>query len=150
MLKVFQFLYVHVMSLFRTIRVVARDNLQLRSLSQHSRTADNSNRSTTTDWNANGDFFRFTRGHFVRDEAAEMSKRYIKFDMSALTRIAAEAVGSDHCIRVEKYPDGKFSKAFLLTMQDGIQAVAKVPNPNSGQPHYTTASEVATMDFVSF
>jgi hypothetical protein len=23
-----------------------------------------------------------------------------------------------------------------------------VPNPNAGRPHYTTANEVATMDFV--
>lgn len=34
-------------------------------------------------------------------------------------------------------------------MQDGTQVVGKVPNPNAGRPHYTTASEVATMDFVS-
>ncbi|KAI1960268.1 Phosphotransferase enzyme [Ophidiomyces ophidiicola] len=32
-------------------------------------------------------------------------------------------------------------------MTDGSQLVARVPNPNSGLPHYTTASEVATMDF---
>ena len=36
----------------------------------------------------------------------------------------------------------------LLTMEDGTEVVAKVPNPNAGQPHFTTASEVATMDFV--
>jgi len=34
-------------------------------------------------------------------------------------------------------------------MDDGKRVIAKVPNPNAGQPHYTTASEVATMDFVS-
>jgi hypothetical protein len=34
-------------------------------------------------------------------------------------------------------------------MQDGAQVVGKVPNPNAGRAHYTTASEVATMDFVS-
>ncbi|GIK01425.1 hypothetical protein Aspvir_005461 [Aspergillus viridinutans] len=32
-------------------------------------------------------------------------------------------------------------------MQDGAQVVGKVPNPNAGRAHYTTASEVATMDF---
>jgi hypothetical protein len=34
-------------------------------------------------------------------------------------------------------------------MDDGRQVVAKIPNPNAGRPHFTTASEVATMDFVS-
>jgi hypothetical protein len=34
-------------------------------------------------------------------------------------------------------------------MDDGQEVVAKVPNPNAGTPHFTTASEVATMEFVS-
>ena len=38
----------------------------------------------------------------------------------------------------------------LLTINDSSQVVAKVPNLNAGLPHFTTASEVATMDFVSF
>ena len=42
-----------------------------------------------------------------------------------------------------------FNKAFLMFMDDGREVVAKVPNPNAGIPHFTTASEVATMDFVS-
>lgn len=41
-----------------------------------------------------------------------------------------------------------FNKAFLMSMEDGQEVVAKVPNPNAGVPHFTTASEVATMDFV--
>ncbi|EPE31723.1 Protein kinase-like (PK-like) [Glarea lozoyensis ATCC 20868] len=40
-----------------------------------------------------------------------------------------------------------YNKAFLLTMENGTQVVAKVPNPNAGLAHFTTASEVATMDF---
>jgi hypothetical protein len=45
-------------------------------------------------------------------------------------------------------PDGMANKVFLMTMGDGREVVAKVPNPNAGVPHFTTASEVATMDFV--
>ena len=41
-----------------------------------------------------------------------------------------------------------YNKAFLLSMDDGVQVVAKIPNPNAGRPHMTTASEVATMEFV--
>ena len=33
-------------------------------------------------------------------------------------------------------------------MSDDKQVIAKVPNPNAGRPHFTTASEVATMQFV--
>ncbi|KAH6855793.1 hypothetical protein B0I37DRAFT_63028 [Chaetomium sp. MPI-CAGE-AT-0009] len=33
-------------------------------------------------------------------------------------------------------------------MDDGREVVGKVPNPNAGLPHYTTASEVANMDFI--
>ncbi|EHL02350.1 hypothetical protein M7I_1604 [Glarea lozoyensis 74030] len=67
--------------------------------------------------------------------------------MNELARIAAEVVGSKHCVNVQKYPDGMYNKAFLLTMENGTQVVAKVPNPNAGLAHFTTASEVATMDF---
>lgn len=70
--------------------------------------------------------------------------------MDKLAQIAASTVGSRFCVAIEKYPDGQFSKAFLMTMEDGKQVVAKVPNPNAGQSKYTTASEVATMEFVIF
>lgn len=96
----------------------------------------------------NGDYFRFTRGRFVADEQYEMSQRYVRFDLDELARLAAEAVGSKFCISIEKYPDGMYNKVLLLTMDDDTQAVAKIPNPNAGRPHLTTASEVATMEFV--
>lgn len=80
-----------------------------------------------------------------------MSIRYINFNMNELIKRATESVGltSTQCSRVEKFPDGMFNKTFLFTMHDGTQVVSKVPNPNAGRAHYTTASEVATMDFVS-
>ena len=77
-----------------------------------------------------------------------MSQRYVRFNLQELARVAAEAVGSNSCVSIEKYPDGMHNKALLLTIDDGTQAVAKVPNPNAGRPHFTTASEVATMEFV--
>lgn len=97
----------------------------------------------------NEKYFSFTRGRFVSSEQHEMSQRYVRFDLHELARLAAEAVGSKSCVGIEKYPDGMYNKALLLTMDDGTQAVAKVPNPNAGRPHFTTASEVATMEFVS-
>ena len=100
------------------------------------------------DWNSHAEFFSFTRARFVCDEANEMAQRHVEFNMNALATIAAQAMGSS-CIHVDKYPDRLDNKTFLLTMQNESQVVAKVPNPNAGLPHLTTASEVATIDFVS-
>lgn len=68
--------------------------------------------------------------------------------MNELARIAARSVSSPACANVEKLPEGQYNKAFLMTMEDGVQVIAKVPNLGAGLPHFTTASEVATMDFV--
>ncbi|KAK4983580.1 hypothetical protein LTR66_008780 [Elasticomyces elasticus] len=77
-----------------------------------------------------------------------MRKRHVTFDVSELGRIAAEAVGAERCVSVEKCSDGLYNKAMILSMEDGRQVIGKVPNPNAGLAHFTTASEVATMDFV--
>lgn len=68
--------------------------------------------------------------------------------MNSLASIAAGSVGATRCISVTKYPDGMLNKTFLMAMDNGREVVAKVPNPNAGAPHFTTASEVAIMDFV--
>ncbi|KAH9864621.1 hypothetical protein J1614_010556 [Plenodomus biglobosus] len=98
-------------------------------------------------WNSDGGFFRFTRGRFIVDETENVRQREVRFDLNRLARAAAESVGAAQCISVKKYPDGMFNKAYLMTMEDGQEVVAKVPNPNAGIPHFTTASEVATMNF---
>ncbi|EER26282.1 hypothetical protein CPC735_004530 [Coccidioides posadasii C735 delta SOWgp] len=103
--------------------------------------------SSQIDWNSNDEFFKFTRGRFIVDEVENLRKREIRFDMNSLARVAADSVGAARCIAIEKYPDGMFNKAFLMSMDDGREVIAKVPNPNAGVPHFTTASEVATMDF---
>lgn len=78
-----------------------------------------------------------------------MSQRHVRFNVNELARCAAEAVGAKICVSTSKYPEGMYKKSMLLTMDDGSRVVAKVPHPNAGVPHFTTASEVATMDFVS-
>jgi hypothetical protein len=108
---------------------------------------DSTYHSSISDWNSNDDFFNFTRGRFIVDEAANLRKREIRFDLERLASVAADSVGAARCISIKKYPDGMFNKALLMSMEDGREVVAKVPNPNAGLPHFTTASEVATMDF---
>ncbi|KMU89845.1 hypothetical protein CIHG_07528 [Coccidioides immitis H538.4] len=116
-------------------------------LSYHHRPESMDMGSSRTDWNSNDEFFKFTRGRFIVDEVENLRKREIRFDMNSLARVAADSVGAARCIAIEKYPDGMFNKAFLMSMDDGREVIAKVPNPNAGVPHFTTASEVATMDF---
>lgn len=77
-----------------------------------------------------------------------MSQRYVRYNIDELASLAAKAVDSRSCVAIEKQLDGSFNKALLMTMDDGKQVVAKVPNPNAGLPHFTIASEVATMEFV--
>lgn len=77
-----------------------------------------------------------------------MARRRIIFDIDELASVAAKSVGANRCVDIEKCPDGLYNKAYVLTMDDGKQVIGKVPDPNAGIPHYTTASEVATMDFV--
>lgn len=77
-----------------------------------------------------------------------MEQRSVRFDMNQLAQIAAASVGLSACLKIEKLPEGNFNKTYVMTMEGGAQVVAKVPNPNAGYPHLTTASEVATMRYV--
>ncbi|KAG6310364.1 hypothetical protein E4U44_005606 [Claviceps purpurea] len=47
------------------------------------------------------------------------------------------------------FTTGRFRKNEEHELAIRHQVVAKIPNPNAGQPHFTVASEVATMKFVS-
>lgn len=76
-----------------------------------------------------------------------MSRRYVKFNVDEVARTAAAAVAAERCVSIKKSPDGMYNNALLLTMNDGAEVVAKIPNSNAGYPHLTTASEVATMEF---
>lgn len=92
---------------------------------------------------------RFTSGRWLWGEREQLAARYVKFDLQRLCRIAASSIGSNACAKVVKLPEAQYNKVLLLTMDDGKEAIARLRNPNAGRPHYTTASEVATMNFVS-
>ena len=47
-----------------------------------------------------------------------------------------------------KLTKGGFNKVFVLTMDDDYEVIARIPTPVAAPPHYMTASEVATMDFL--
>ncbi|KAF1912816.1 kinase-like domain-containing protein [Ampelomyces quisqualis] len=94
------------------------------------------------------DFFNYKAQRWLWNEPDQLRRRYLKFDLKALIRVAERAVGGDaSCVEVTKLPEGNFNKTFLVKMHDGRQLIARLPNPNAGRSHYTTASEVATMDY---
>lgn len=72
----------------------------------------------------------------------------VRFNVFKLMRIAAMAVGQNTCVDMVKVTEGGFNKRFILTMDDGYGVIARIPTSITGPPHYTTASEVATMDFL--
>lgn len=94
-------------------------------------------------------FFRYTSGRWLWDEEQQLRDRYKAFNVAELQIVAAQAIGSGNCVSMMKLAEGGYNKVFRLLMDDGKQVLARIPNPNAGPPFYTTASEVATMQFVS-
>ncbi|PIG82196.1 hypothetical protein AARAC_000158 [Aspergillus arachidicola] len=77
------------------------------------------------------------------NEQKELSKRYVRFDLQELIRTALDiSDGSRYCTRVLKCLEGLHNKAFILTMDNGVEVFAKLSNPNAGPARYTTASEL--------
>jgi hypothetical protein len=93
-------------------------------------------------------FYKYTSGRWLWNEKYQLARRYVEFDLPGLLQVSAQAIGARSCVKVEKLPEGNFSKVFLIAMDDGRELIAKIPNPNAGRPHFTTASEAATMDYV--
>lgn len=94
-------------------------------------------------------FFRYTNGRWLWDEEDRLRERYTKFNVEELKRVAAESIGAKTCASMVKLAEGGYNKVFRLVMDNGSVAIARIPCPNSGPAFKTTASEVATMDFVS-
>ncbi|KAJ5781584.1 uncharacterized protein N7518_010067 [Penicillium psychrosexuale] len=83
-------------------------------------------------------------------EPEKLAMRYRKFNLQALLNASAKPVGNagTTCVKLLKCVEGQFNKAFLLTMSNGCEIIARLPNPNAGPSFFTTASEVATRHFL--
>ena len=95
------------------------------------------------------DFYRYTGGRWLWNEELQLRDRYKKFNVPELKSIAATCTGAASCVSMAKLAEGGFNKVFRLVMDNGSVVIARIPNPNAGPPFKSTASEVATMDFVS-
>lgn len=67
--------------------------------------------------------------------------------MDQLCAVAALAGETQSPVRTIEKMEGGFSKAMLMQKEDGSEVVAKIPFPIAGPPKYTTASEVAVLQY---
>ncbi|KAJ5788891.1 phosphotransferase enzyme family protein [Penicillium psychrosexuale] len=92
--------------------------------------------------------FSNTITRWIFNEKEQLRARYVKFNIAELQRVAGKAIQQDCCSRIEKIAEGGFNRVFLLTASNGQQVIARIPTSIAGPPHYTTASEVATINFL--
>lgn len=96
----------------------------------------------------NTDFFQYTSGRWLWDEDEQLRDRLSPFNVPELQKVAADSIGATKCITMAKLAEGSFNKTFKLEMDNGSVVIARIPHPIAGPRYYTTASEVATMEFV--
>lgn len=89
----------------------------------------------------------YTSGRWLWDEASQLRKRYQPFNVDELKKSSASSVNAESCVKIIKLPEGAYNKTFLLTMDNGAEVIAKIPNPYLPQK-FAIASEVATLDFL--
>lgn len=106
-------------------------------------------KSTSTDHDDYEGFYHYTGGRWLWVEKTRLKERYKRFNVSELKRLAAESVGAEKCVGISKLAEGGFNKVFRLVMDNDFIVIARIPNPNAGSGFKATASEVATMHFVS-
>ncbi|KAJ6143525.1 Aminoglycoside phosphotransferase [Penicillium samsonianum] len=96
------------------------------------------------------DLHRYTRHRWLFNEEKELSERYVEFDLEQLVQVAVSVCeGAQSYTRVTKCAEGLHNKAFILTMDNGCEVFAKLPNPNAGPARFTIASEIATRKLLS-
>ncbi|EEP78285.1 predicted protein [Uncinocarpus reesii 1704] len=96
------------------------------------------------------DLFGYSRHRWIFNEEKELARRYRKFDLQKLIEVAIDTAGdgAHGYTKVLNCVEGMHNKALLLTMDNGKEVFAKLPNPNAGPAQYVTASEVATLEFL--
>lgn len=96
------------------------------------------------------DLFSYTSGRFLFNEDRRLRERYVEFNTAALLQEVENILGPDHgqAASIVKFAEGGFNRVFLLTMDDGFEAVLKVPYQIAGPKHFATASEAATLQYL--
>jgi hypothetical protein len=100
---------------------------------------------------AQPDLFSYTSGRYIYNEDARLRERYVEFDPGALLREVEKHIGLGHgrASRITKLAEGGYNRVFQVTMDDGFEAIAKIPYSSTGPKYYATASEAATLTYLN-
>lgn len=103
--------------------------------------------STEPSFHFDFDPHEYTNGRWLRADAAQREARRVKFDFPSLCQKAISsapgAKGILKCLKLE----GKFNRAFIICLDNGIKVVARVPYSVAGPSRLVTNSEGATMAY---
>lgn len=92
--------------------------------------------------------FSYTSGRYLFNESLRRQERHVPFAVESFKELAAQGVESGHhgkVTKMAKFAEGGFNRVFLLTMEDGFEAIAKIPYKIALPRYYATASEAATL-----
>ncbi|RAH43212.1 phosphotransferase family protein [Aspergillus brunneoviolaceus CBS 621.78] len=82
---------------------------------------------------SNEDLHCFTTRRWLWNEKQQLQNRFTPFDVQALQEIAASSIEAEKCVLITKLGEGGSNRT--------------IPYSIAGPQYYTTASEVATMEF---
>lgn len=91
--------------------------------------------------------YHYTSGHWLCNDQEHRDARSVTFNVAAFCRLAAKAVGAKAVTDMIKINES-LNRVFLVRFDTGHEAIARFPTSLAGPPHFTTASEVATIDFL--
>lgn len=91
--------------------------------------------------------YQYTSGYWMCNDSEHRKARSVTFNIAAFCRIAAEAAGAKAVTDMVKISES-LNRVFLVRFDTGYEAIAKFPTSLAGPPHFATASEVATIDFL--
>lgn len=95
------------------------------------------------------DFFNYTSGRWIYNEKQQLEARHIHFSVDSLKKTAAKALGVPDTFDMIKLREGLFNRAFLLSNEEGMEVIARLPTSLAGPKRLTTASEVATLKLMA-
>lgn len=93
------------------------------------------------------DPFEHTFGRWLRLDAEQREARCVKFNIDELCKKVLSLCPSAASVQSCQKLEGGFSKAFIITTDDGKRLVAKFPTSVAGPPSLVTNSEVATISY---
>jgi len=91
--------------------------------------------------------YQYTSGFWLCNDREHHNARSVTFNIAAFCRLAAEAAGAKAVTDMVKINES-LNRVFLVRFDTGYEAIAKFPTSLAGPPHFATASEVATIDFL--